>query len=219
MSLLTYKRLRGERVFVVGAGGSLNDMDLDKLKDENVILCNRTIELREKFNNYTWVWNDMRYLPDIAEYEDIPYDKAVIGVETEMRPYWQEHIDEHQEVFDRFKNKVPFNTGSTVDHDGEFSYSMEHGTYAAWSIVPDLGIPLAMWWGCDPIYLIGCDTSRTKHFNSSLIFSSRPQIKLVHRAYKVIRNYADTFGFRIYNAGIGGELDAFKRVDYEGLFE
>jgi hypothetical protein len=227
MNLLEKDRLKDKRIFIVAAGASLKEMDLELMHNDEKILCNRTVEhcLDPWALNMTWVWNDMHYLPDINEYQEtgflkhdgLPFNRTVIGVEMGVRPDWKYQMEQYKGIYDKFKYRVPFDCSKSVN-EGNFSYDIEDRTYCGWTVVLDLAIPLAMWWGCNPIYLIGCDTEHTGHFNGDYKFSNPETINLMLQGYQVVRRYADSFGFPIINVGIGGKLDAFLRAEYKELF-
>jgi len=227
MNKLQQRRLEGKRVFILGSGASLNQHNLSFLKNENVILPNRAIELVKIINSdeWTWCWNDMNYLPDIAQYdivkdgriEEYVAENTVMGYEVDMRKPWQDQCEKYSSIIESIEYNVPFDCTKMVEH-GYFSFNILNRTYCGWTVVIDLALPLAMWWGCDPIYLIGCDTEHTAHFNSDRPYANQGQVELTKKAYRVVSEKAHEWGFNIINAGIGGSLDAFERVEYKSLF-
>jgi hypothetical protein len=228
MDKLSYHRLKGQRIFILGSGPSLKKHYLSLLKNENVILPNRTIELAKQINSdeWTWCWNDMNYLPDIAEYDiydslglmdEYILENMVVGMEINMRDYWLKHLVNYSNIMEQVIHKVPFDCSYNVE-DGFFSANIIKSTYCGWTVVIDLAIPLAIWWGCPEIYLIGCDTERTKHFCNDKLYATDQQIERTKMGYSVIKKKCDKEGVQIFNAGIGGSLDVFERVDYNSLF-
>lgn len=216
--MLTKDKLKDQRIWILGAGQSLNSHNLELLRDENVILVNRVVELVTKkehtFNKFCWCWNDFHYLPDIALLNNIPFNNAVVGIEINMRKAWMLQWANYKALMDRFTNFVPFDCSKVVT-DGFFSYDVTDRTYCGWTVVIDLALPLAMWWGCKNIYLIGCDTSHTPHFNRDNNYANVNQIELTKLGYERVRHVADLDGYNIYNAGVGGKLEVFPRVNYE----
>jgi len=228
MDKLQYNRLEGQRIFILGSGPSLKKHDLSLLKNENVILPNRTIELVKQINSdeWTWCWNDMNYLPDIAEYDIYDdmglmdqhiIDNMVVGMELNMRDYWLRQLIEHDRIMEQVIHKVPFDCSKNVE-DGHFKDYIPNGTFCGWTVVIDLAIPLAIHWGSRDIYLIGCDTERTTHFCNDKLYATDQQIERTKKGYSVVKNYCEALGIRITNAGIGGSLDVFERVNYNSLF-
>ena len=86
--------------------------------------------------------------------------------------------------------------------------------------------------GFDPIYVVGADLGITpggmgetrNHFSNDYQVMEYDQRKAdgKNRAYalahSMAREHASERGIQIYNAGIGGELAAYERVDFESLF-
>ena len=86
--------------------------------------------------------------------------------------------------------------------------------------------------GYSPIYLVGVDLGFVpslkeeglNHFVGDYQAHDITQYKAdgKNRAYAVAhgmaRDYAEERGITIYNAGIGGQLEAYERVDFESLF-
>ncbi len=86
--------------------------------------------------------------------------------------------------------------------------------------------------GFNPIYVVGADLGITpggmletrNHFSTDYQVQPYDQRKAdgKNRAYalahSMARTYAEERGVEIINAGIGGQLEAYKRVDFETLF-
>lgn len=214
--MLTKNRYKDQDVWIVGAGESINKQDLSLLKEKNVILANKTIKLvlenKCTFDNFAWVWNDMLYLPEVATYTGIPYEKSVVGIEKKMRSAWAENWNKHEAIMQWFKYFVPFDCETVVER-GNFTYNIEDCTYCGWTIVIDLAIPLAMWWGAKNIYLVGCDCEGN-HYDAPYKYSNDDQIELTKACFNVVRKFADNNGFKVCNAGLGGTLESFERIDY-----
>jgi hypothetical protein len=84
----------------------------------------------------------------------------------------------------------------------------------------------------NPIFLVGCDLGFTpggmgetrNHFASDYQVQEYDQKKADGKncayklAHSLARTYAEERGITIYNAGIGGQLEAYERVDFDSLF-
>jgi hypothetical protein len=102
-----------------------------------------------------------------------------------------------------------------------------------------VGLMLAFYLGCNPIYIVGADHSwwawekegyvnrHTPHFYgpksaaASDRFSFEEMQTTIHVQkfqYLQLQKYAARRGYNIFNATVGGELDLFDRVTYEHLF-
>jgi hypothetical protein len=103
----------------------------------------------------------------------------------------------------------------------DFEYDLEKGTHTGWTVVIDLAIPWAMYMGCNPIYLIGCDCTSTGHAYKEEVHPEENVVRETDRiieSYRAVRKVAEVNGFSIYNATKGGELEVFERVNFNELF-
>ncbi len=108
--------------------------------------------------------------------------------------------------------------------------------YASTLCKPDTGIialaEQAIIEGYTEIYYIGTDLGitddiATNHFAEDYALynhlptpgSAATLNASIHAAHELIAEYADHHGINVYNATIGGELEAYERVDYESLFD
>ena len=102
-----------------------------------------------------------------------------------------------------------------------------------------VALMLALYLGCDPIYLVGCDHDfmktrreeyegmRVAHFYPGSVNAASEHLswdqwsaamqRMVFE-YEQLRAYAARWGFHVFNATRGGALEVFPRVDYESLF-
>jgi len=117
--------------------------------------------------------------------------------------------------------------GGKLWREEEFVYDLEEGTNTGWTVVIDIAIPWAMYMGCNPIYLIGCDSSPTGHVYSesehtysedSIHHNRNVNWDNIMDSYKAVKRVADRDGFNIYNATDGGALEVFERVNLNDLF-
>jgi hypothetical protein len=109
--------------------------------------------------------------------------------------------------------------------------------------VTALSIPAALFMGCSTVYLLGCDCNwwvanlaredfhgQVQHFYDHNPFAARESnlkdfgLEMELRdlsdhfgSYRVLREHAAQLGARILNAGRGGILDAFERINYEEI--
>lgn len=233
----------GQRCFIMGNGPSLNKMDLDLFKDEIVWGSNRCyllfdrIQWRPKF--YAAV--DTTVVPDNASEINAlsskmpdalffyPFAFRYKGVlRSASNVYWYNEILNNED-------NLPYSMFST--NPSEFVYSVKTVTVAM--------LQLAVYFGFNPIYLIGCDTDykvpstvqaedkanyelmSTKdddmnHFDPKYFGKGRkwhqpnPHKMIFH--YEQTKEVCDAMGVQVYNATVGGKLEVFPRVDYKDLF-
>jgi hypothetical protein len=74
---------------------------------------------------------------------------------------------------------------------------------------------MAMFMGCNPIYLIGADF----HYEPGTRGSKTFAYDKVKRAYTIIKAYSDKHGIIVQNAGVDSKLDVFDMIDYNSLFK
>ena len=95
-------------------------------------------------------------------------------------------------------------------------------------------LQIAAYMGFEEIYLLGMDhynvgsvVDPRNHFSSDYFSDEEKAIyegvaadfDSMNLAYQKAETYSRKHGFRIYNATRGGRLEAFERVDFDGLFQ
>ncbi|MFP4105430.1 MAG: hypothetical protein ACLFVU_04980 [Phycisphaerae bacterium] len=118
-------------------------------------------------------------------------------------------------------------------------FSRRCDLYAFWGgTVSYLMLQYAHWTGCDPIYVIGMDMSYdvpdgagkritseqadVNHFHPDYFGPGRryhdPEVDRMIRCLERAGKEIVHDGSRIYNAGLGGRLEVYPRVDFQGVF-
>jgi hypothetical protein len=231
---------KGKRAFVIGNGPSLNSHDLRLLKGEITFTCNAF------------------YLhPILSEWK--PTFHSVIDPncfdDSEPMGTWFE------ETCSKMPNTMFFTPFAHIDticnrnlYPKERTYFCSFSGYMSNGVrsiditrripggesVSIFSICLAMYMGCNPIYLLGMDhdwlAQRTsdKHFYEGTIIrgavvgvdniratpyelSLRSMLRL-WEGYKNVKHLAQSKGIKIYNSTNAGFLDIFERVEYKSLF-
>lgn len=213
------------RCFIIGNGPSLNEHDLTKLKNEVTFGCNR-IYLKH---------DEMGF--GVTYYFCV--DSLQGGqLKDEINEYLRNEETKCIYTTDKWINLFPKEQAKDIDSIGMISYLN--------SAVAMIGVAISI--GFNQIYLIGIDMeypnienntiqiselvyklkddcTDTYHFDSNywkgktknFIFYPN-EIDSMFKAFNKIAEYANTKDIKIYNAGISGKLDIFKRVDYNSLF-
>jgi hypothetical protein len=117
--------------------------------------------------------------------------------------------------------------------DGFFLRDITRYTNWGNTVIVDFCLPLAQYMGFTQIYLLGCDCDYGQGVSggSSYFYpvsdSQRPDAaddmmitrwpEWVFRSYRVVRDALEPDGIKIYNAGYGGKLEVFERVDYDSI--
>lgn len=217
----------GKRCFIVATGPSLALDDLQLIKDEYTFSMNSVVKL---FNKTDWrptfyVLQDnfaYRELKPLNKYFD---DTILILSETiakdaiDIKRKYSFCLRPYKDSWLLLKNKVLFssNPGKYVCDGRTITFSI---------------IQLAYYLGFKEIYLIGVDWNYQKgkdnhmeglslsHDHASFIENSHDiQMKAMHISYESAERYSRKKGFKIYNAGRGGNLDVFERVNLEEVLK
>ncbi len=235
---------KGERCFIVGNGPSLRQHDLYRLIGERIFVTNMfvlnemAIKLRPSYYCISdWIhWSKageftrsllqgFRNLKDTAfifEYDA----RRVVNKTPELkgrRVYYLFQEDDAETVW-----------------DGHFTTDVREPLYWGRTVTIDACIPFACYMGFKDIYLIGNDYNWNIEKSSMLhdayfyditrddreLAASMPHkdtgspehIALVMKAFNIVRERLRDSGHTIYNAGYGGRLETFPRVNCNDLF-
>ncbi|CAB9524827.1 expressed unknown protein [Seminavis robusta] len=216
------------KIFIVGNGPSLKKTNLNLLKNEITI----------GFNSI-FLQND--FIPTIYVVEDhLIAEDGVKEIETFTAPVkiFPSYLGYCLPVQENtiFINHIP-QTSFPVDNDlsdnvGAHSYAAGTVTYTGMQIAVSLGFKNIFLVGVDATYNIN-NTDRNiansidvmtsnspdiNHLNSDY-FRERfhwhnPNVYRMLQAFRKFRLYSDLKGIQIMNAGVGGQLEVFPRVNY-----
>ncbi len=249
-------KARGRRGFVIGNGPSLRRMDLGRLAGEVTGASNGFWRMFPEINwrptFYTCV--DTQVLPDQAEAlaaarknapgTDFFFPQVIVDDET-WKLRWSVPTLIPPDGKTCYFPQVP--AFWTEDPFDAWPRDPSDGLYAAQTVTVTL-LQLAVLYGCNPIYLIGCDhayqvpgTVREapalgggpavlcstadddpNHFTPEYFGKGRkwhqPNLAGMERHYLAARKAARRLGVEIFNAGVESKLEVFPRVKFEGLF-
>ncbi len=220
---------QGKRGFIVGTGPSLKIQDLDILE--------RNHEISFSMNSIYKAFPRTIWRPDYYMIADtnctILNKKHILEMEAKYKFVadiaWTQEYEKHENIFqwhvirgsEHICNRIPFPMPKFTD---DFS----KGSYAGMTVTYDGCLQLAAFMGFSEIYLIGMDCSNygtaTVHFSDDYEGDEKGsipgylQVEKIILAYQSARNYADSHGFKIFNATRGGKLEVFQRVDFDSLF-
>lgn len=222
---------KGQRCFVVGNGPSLNGMDLRCLSNEFVIATNYAF-LKEGINTKYLCISDMHRMWELLHHLDDVVDKLIfynshVVPTTRISDIPPELID-NVVVWQAVKNGI----GMSFDLRDPLYCNMEMGSV----VFP--AIQIAAYMGATDVYLIGVDQD---YSGSKLWFHDKkgvPHREIGHhgtaevighdyqysyeRQFKPGIEYMHQLmrdrGLGLFNAGVGGKLDAIPRVEFNSLF-
>ena len=227
-------RFQGKRGFVVGNGPSLMQMDLTRMRGEPTFTVNSFFRYAEErgvravahcFTDPFYFAEPLTDLRDFAASRD-PQTLCFVPLEYEhvVRPIIP---DAHYLLM---AGRIENNRNNDI---ARVIPGLQTVTLAA--------LLVCLHMGCSPVYLIGCDTDslshvvgvsplriRENHFydqNEPVIvdvphFDYAGYSQAIWRmllGYRLI-NERLAPGQKVYNAGVGGLLDVFERVEFESLF-
>jgi len=234
----------GKRYFIMGNGPSINQMDLELLKNEVVWGFNKCYLL---FDEITWrpmfyATNDKRLTAHIAS----KIDQLVRQTDT-CTFFFPSHYYQ-LEILQLYPNIYWFHEKPWRDNqDSETPFfSKDPSQYvSSAATVTIAGLQLATYLGFNPIYLIGCDTAYSipdtvlyedseghnivstsnndpNHFSPD--YTSRgdkwtmPDVELMIHQYEQSKTALDEMGILVYNATFGGKLEVFPRIIFKDIF-
>lgn len=231
-------KFKGQRVFILGNGPSLNLMDLTQLENEKSFAVNSIYYKTE----------EMGYRPTFYVVED----KHVIKDNfEEINNYHSEYMFLPAVEKKRFK-KGPNRFFVNLDYGfyistskffekSRFSKKCEDEIYCGQSVTM-VNLQLAYYLGFSEVYLIGMDFSYAvpetviqegnvwtsteddpNHFHPNYFGKGKkwhdPKLHNVMQSYIKCKEVYEADGRKIFNATKGGKLELFERVDYDSLFQ
>jgi len=232
-------KYQGKRCFIIGNGPSINQQDLTKLTDEYTFVCNN-FYLHKQLNIIKPKFYLMRepimlndaLFPNKIFREMIEkinfYASQNIEAKLFFNIQYKKYIDNNR-LFS--KNQVYYflftgSKGKRMEHEMKKDKPPGRGT------TPFMFF-LAKYLGFKAIYIIGVDfcdfKNKDKHHfypdSFGLKLKEPSNLALAKGLYQglssmeIIYRYFKKEGVQIFNAGIGGMVDTFPRVDYNSLFK
>ena len=229
---------RGERVFIIGNGPSLNEIDLTKLQGESTIAVNGIFYASEK----------MGFDPTFYVVEDTSVMKENLDSIKEFKAghkffptIYRDMHGEGENVSFFMMNRGFYEKSSPNYCVPRFSTNAASSLFAGQSVTI-INLQLAYYMGFSEVVLIGMDFSYTipdsasrngdvltsaeddpNHFHPDYFGKGKtwkdPKLDRVLANYSLAKRVYEADGRRIVNATPGGKLELFDRVKYETLFE
>jgi hypothetical protein len=214
-------KYRGNRCFIIATGPSLNNTHIQALANEYTFAVKSYLFSGiEKFDLVPtfFCWSDrgtllkkLSFFPDSQPNGMISFFPFVIRGQILSSLKWSRN--DLYFIRDEYEWNV---------QKGLFSTEADNLLQCSGSVVIDYCLPLAIYMGFNPIYLVGCDQNLpggVRHFDGStqpLSGISTPWENINH-AFEIVRKYAQANGIDIYNATNGGDLNVFERVSFDEL--
>jgi hypothetical protein len=153
----------------------------------------------------------------------------------------------HEHLIEKKKNVYWFDIKPANESNlpfGVFSSNPSKSIPSYIATVTVVMLQIAVFLGFNPIYLIGCDTDYVipstvlregpdglistsdddlNHFTPSYFGKGSkwhdPHVDRMHWHYAQAKQACDILGVQVYNATLGGKLEAFPRVNFLDLFD
>ncbi len=223
----------GRRCFVLGNGRSLSETDLRKLKGEVTIGCNGLYLLFDR----------MGYTPTFYMVGDPLVARQSAPKVCNIRDSTKVFPLDLRDWLAPDRNTVYFEVDRSQKQP--FRFSDDLGEVGYWGgCVLYFALQLAWYIGCRDVYLVGVDQDYRlppraqfegvlrldtddpcNHFDPNYLERCcireyhLPRVDLMARGFEQAREFYDSHGGRISNATVGGKLEVFSRVSFEGLFQ
>ena len=214
---------KGYRCFVIGNGPSLNKHDFSLIKNEFTIGSNYIFMNHKNMGFYPSILTMANYLVVEQRLEGILNVPCL-----KIFPFYL--ID----IVPSFSNVFFLH----ITHLPEYSNDILRHT-TTFSTVTLLNLQIAQYLGFDELYLIGVDNSYTQpsvpagsvvhqkesdpnHFSPDYFKGLKWQAAdtvAMKNSYGIAKKHFEAKGQKIFNAGYGGSLEVFERVDYEKIFD
>ena len=235
--------LLGQRAFVIGNGPSLVDQDLNQLVGENLIatnaFCRHPIVQRQQLKalclaDPKWFDGSSSLLGDLAMIQSPDWQESVfVPLAAREAVEMNKLLPAERTFYCRMEGAIFEADSSTIPFD--FT-----DTVPGVPNVSHMAIMVALFMGCDPIYLLGMDhdffspSVALRHFYTREADARTPIRDRGHafgnelyleeglrtwRGHRLLRDTAEACGRRIINATAGGFLDVYDRADYDSLFK
>ena len=230
---------KGKRIFLVGNGPSLNDMNLDLLENEDSIAMNRIELIYPKTK-----WRPSYYIFCSSNCQDRRWgkgwSKSVVKASKEEKTT--------PLIWDRYKSDIEKNAGESLDestillksfsenkvgNDNCFSTDAEKRLDKSGTSM-NVALQLAYYMEYDEVYLIGIDSNwktladskqndkgDENHFHPDYhasIGNGEHEFWRMNTTHKTAKKFYDERGTKIMNAGINSAINAYEKVDFNSLF-
>lgn len=222
--LKKYKNIHeGESCFIIGNGPSLRADDLEKLRKNNVI-CFASNGIYNIYSQTNWRPNYYTIIDILALTR---FQEGILAMEAENCFLADcSYVEGY-----RGKGVNLFTVKNYLSQNSEFEFSDDISKYiVSGKTVTYAMFQIACFMGFKIIYLLGVDWTGGKGTNKKrfdFYDKGKPSVDIgmfdlieeERNAYLSAQKYAESKGIKIYNATRGGELEVFKRIEFDSLME
>lgn len=232
---------KGQRCFIIGNGPSILQQDLTKLKDEFVFVTNDFV-LHQQYNEINPTYycvSDMNLFS--ASDTNTKWSQLMLqktGNAVKFFPLSSKSFASKRNPFINHQVFYLNYPGIRIWETGLIRLDVTKQVYTGDTVIIDFCLPLAFYMGFSEVYLLGCDCDfkldeaedlSKGHFYDVRQTVTRPRpvneylmkdwYEHIMVSYSIAKQAFEHHGRKTYNAGIGGKLEVFERVNYDKLFD
>ena len=209
-----------KRLFIIGNGPSVKHMDLSPLNEEYTFVVSRGYLLKKQGLRHASFY----CISDRSSYENYGNEIDLNFADFYFASTWTgwNKCPQKSFLFD-----LAINVEISRNHC--FQFDLTAPLILGRTVVLD-ALQIAVYLGFKEIYFIGVDldfTPQERHFYTSNATEQLPQhiTWAIENTPKMLANFKTAnellqpLGIHLYNAGIGGQLDALPRVNFTSLFQ
>ncbi len=230
-------RFPGKRAFIIGNGPSLNKLPLHLLANEHVICFNRFDLMLERLG-----WKPFAYAAiDDLVLSDVPEVANYMATQAEYAFFPDLHPS--AKIGKNFKKAIPPRDNIYWLHLGDIGFNDNLPNCGINKTVANVAVQILVFMGFSEIYFIGVDldyqvtSSMIKenerdlkseedddpnHFDPRYFGKGRkfhhPRMKETFEKFDEAAVFLKAKNVKGFNAGIGGKLESFERVEFNSLF-
>lgn len=227
----------GQRVFLIGNGPSLNKTSLHLLKDEFTICFNRFDLFIERLG---WTPTAYAVSDDLVFSQNIEtINKMIENCQYTFLP----DIHPSAPLFHNFKKQIKNKDDVHWFYLDKLGFSQNLPQCGLNKTVANVAFQILTYMGFKEIYLIGVDLDYsnpikskkiskriqvglenedmnhfdTRYFGKGMKFN-KPRVNETYKKFEEANIFLKNNGVKVFNAGIGGKLEVFERVEFRSLF-
>lgn len=207
---------KGERLFIVATGPSLNKTPLDLLKNEIVMGVNSAYIMLPQFKYH--VISDGSFF--------VKHDATVLGLDNTLflasmaGVHYLSHV-KHYKKIKKTNPTMPIRSLESFRNIAGIPDNIKFGLFDGETVIISC-LQIAYHMGFKEVYLIGCDCdySGQEHFNASKVTSKTMTYITgdwsdIFSDYNKLNKIFENSDRKIYNSTVGGKLEVFKRKPLE----
>lgn len=237
----------GRRAFVVANGPSINNQDLGLLKKELTFTMSgiwKSSLIEQGWQPTYYSLGDPLFFAEEEGFDSIR--EFFANVRSRLKktvcfmPLGGRNAIEKYNLLKNMEVHYTHFQGALADHPSRLKIDFTQAVPGIQSVA-QLGIELALYMGCNPIYLIGFDhdwlakRGADRHFYQGKTLSNHPKahgdlnkfkykddlrdLQTLWEGYEYLQKVATARNISIINATDGGFLDVFPRTDYPAIFK